>query len=60
MSTREWFFSFCLDLELFTKKKKDLVSTYTLTETMIINNSRSKKKLKKKKNLEHPFVDIVK
>ena len=46
------FILFCLDLELFAKIKKDLVST-----TIFINNSRSKQN---KKNSEHAFVGIVK
>ena len=48
------FFLSCLDLQLFTKIKKDLTS---LTETIFINNSRSKQN---KRNPEHSFVDTVK
>ena len=48
------FFLFCLDLELFAKIKKDLVSAHSFF-TFIIN-SRSKQK----KNPKHLFVDIVK
>ena len=46
------FFLFCLDLELFTKIKKDLVSTRSF-----INNSRSKQN---KKDPAHHFVEITK
>ena len=45
-------FLFCLDLELFTKIKKDLVSTRSF-----INNSRSKQN---KKDPAHHFVEITK
>ena len=45
-------FLFCLDLELFTKIKKDLVSTHSF-----INNSRSKQN---KKDPAHHFVEITK
>ena len=45
------FFLFHLDLELFAKIKKDLVSTH------LFNNSRPKQN---KKNPTHPFVDITK
>ena len=50
------FFLFGLDLELFAKVKKDLVSTHSFF-TFFFNNSRSKQK---RKYPEHPFVDIVK
>ena len=46
---------FCLDLELFAKIKKDLVST--LVFYTFINNSRSKQN---KENPTHSFVDITK
>ena len=62
MSTKtcEGLFLFYLDPELFAKSWKDLVfGFYTLVFYIFINNSRSRQK-KKKKNLEHPFVDIVK
>ena len=49
-------FLFCLDLELFTKIKKDLVSTHSFF-TLFINNSRSKQN---KKDPAHHFVDITK
>ena len=49
------FLKFFLELELFAKIKKDLVSTHT--ETWFINNSRSKQN---KKNTEHRFADIGK
>ena len=45
----------CLDLELLAKIKKDLVSTHLLFTVLLITQD-----LKKKKNPEHPFVDIVK
>ena len=50
------FFWFYLDLELFTKIKKDLVSTHSIFY-IFINNSGSREN---KKNPEHVFVDIVK
>ena len=50
------FFLFYLDLELFAKIKKDLVSTHFFFYTFI-NNSRSKQN---KKNPTHAFVDITK
>ena len=48
-------FLFCLDLELFAKIKKDLVST--LVFYTFINNSRSKQN---KKTPTHSLVDIIK
>ena len=53
------FFKFCLDLELFPKIKKDLVSTHSFFTFPLITQYLNKK-TKQKKNLEHPFVDIVK
>ena len=50
------FFIFCLDLEIFSKIKKR-PGFYALTETILINNSRSKQK---KKDPKHPFVGTVK
>ena len=47
-------FLFYLDLELFEKVKKDLVSTHSFFT--LINNSRYKQN---KKNPTHPFVDIT-
>ena len=47
-------FSFYLDLELFAKIKKELVSTHLFFT--LINNSRSKQN---RKNPTHPFVDIT-
>ena len=47
------FFLFYLDLELFAKIKKDLVSTHSFFT--LINNSRSKQN---KRNPAHPFADI--
>ena len=58
MSTKEceWFFNFCLELELFAKIKKYLVSTHSQklrsSITQDLNNN--------KKNLTHSFVDIRK
>ena len=49
-------FSFCLDLELFAKIKKDLVSTY-LFFTFLLLTQKSKQN---KKNLANPFVDSIK
>ena len=45
---------FCLDLELFAKIKKDLVSTHSFFT--LINNSRSKQN---RKNSADAFVDIT-
>ena len=52
MSTKGFwdFFKFCFELELFTKIKKGLVSTQSITQDLN----------KIKKNPEHPFVDIGK
>ena len=47
-------FLFYLDLELFAKIKKELVSTHLFFT--LINNSRSKQN---RKNPTHPFVDIT-
>ena len=52
----EFFLLFCLKLELFAKIKKDS-SFYTLTETRVINNSRSKQNQKSSK---HVFLDTGK
>ena len=49
------FFLFYLDLELFTKIKKDLVSKHYFYT--FINNLKSKQNLK---NPTHAFVDIIK
>ena len=58
LQNRVWdFFLFCLDLDLFARIKKDMVSFCTLTEIRFVNNSRSKQN---KKNPEHRFIDIVK
>ena len=51
-----FFFLFCLDLELFTKIKKDLVSTESFFTFLLIIQDLNKIK----KNPEHAFVDIVK
>ena len=51
-------FLFCLDLDLLAKIKKDLVSTHSQKPVLSITQDLNKKK--KKKNPEHPFVDIVK
>ena len=48
-------FLFCLDLELFAKIKKDLVSTHSLKPGLSITQDLDKIK----KNPEHPFVDII-
>ena len=60
MSTKECAgdFSFCLELEVFAKIKKYLVSTYSQKPVLLITLDLNK--IKKKKNPEHPFVDIVK
>ena len=50
------FFLFCLDLELFAKIKKDLVSTHSQKPGLSITQDLDKIK----KNPEHPFVDIGK
>ena len=58
MSTRGCvgFFLFYLDLELFAKIKKDLVSTHSFFTLLLITQDLNKIK----KNLAHPFVDITK
>ena len=48
---------FCLELELFAKIKKDLVSTHSQKPGLSITQDLNKIK---KKNPEHPFVDISK
>ena len=48
-------FLFCLDLELFAKIKKDLVSTHSFFTFSLITQD-----LNKIKNSEHPFLDITK
>ena len=53
------FFLFCLDLGLFAKIRKDLVSTHSFFTTQDLNILITQD-LNIKKNLEHPFVDIVK
>ena len=50
------FFLFCLDLELFAKIKKDLVSTHSQKPGLSITQDLDKIK----KHPEHPFVDIGK
>ena len=47
-------FLFYLDLELFAKIKKDLVSTHSLFTLLLISQD-----LNKIKNPAHPFVDIT-
>ena len=57
MSTK-WcvgFFLFYLDLGLFAKIKKDLVSTHSFFTRLLITQD-----LNKKKNPAHLFVDIIK
>ena len=49
-------FLFCLDLALFAKIKKDLVSTYSFFTFLLITQDLNNNK----KNPEHPFVEIVK
>ena len=58
MSTKELvrFFLFYLDLELFTKIKKDLVSTHSFFTLLLITQDLNKIK----KNLTYAFVDITK
>ena len=48
------FFLFCLELELFAKIKKDLVSTHSQKPGLSITQDLNKMK----ENPEHPFVDI--
>ena len=50
------FFLFCLDLELFAKIKKDLVSTHSFFTFLLMTQALNKIK----KNPEHSFVDIIK
>ena len=49
------FFLFYLDLELFAKIKKELVSAHSLFTFLLKTQD-----LKKKKNPEHAFIDIIK
>ena len=49
------FFLFCLDLELFAKIKKDLVSTHSIFTLLLITQDLSK--IKKKSRT--PFLDII-
>ena len=49
-------FLFYLDLELFAKIKKDLVSTHSFFTLSLITQDLNKIK----KNPAHPFVDITK
>ena len=57
MSTKECvgFFLFYLDLELFAKIKKDLVSTHLFFTLLLITQD-----LNKIKKVPHTFVDITK
>ena len=57
MSTKVYsgFFLFCLDLELFAKIKKDLVSTHSFFIFSLVPQDLNKIK----KNPEHPSVDIA-
>ena len=48
-------FLFCLNLELFAKIKKDLVSTHSFFIFSLVTQDLNKIK----KNPEHPSVDIV-
>ena len=56
MSTKECagFFLFCLDLLLFSKIKKDLVSTHSSFTLLLITEDLNEKKPTR------PFVDITK
>ena len=58
MSTKECvgFFLFYLDLELFAKIKKGLVSTHSFFTLLLITQDLNKIK----KNPTHSFVDITK
>ena len=49
------FFLFCLDLELFAKIKKDLVSTHSFFTLLLITQDLNKIK----KNHKDPFADII-
>ena len=49
------FFLFYLDLELFAKIKKDLVSTHSFFTLLLVTQD-----LNKIKNIPHPFVGITK
>ena len=49
-----------MELQLFAKIKKDLVSTHSLKPSSSTAQDLHKIKKKKKKNLEHPFQDIGK
>ena len=51
-----FFFLFYLDLELFAKIKKDLVSTHSIFTFLLITHDLHKIK----KNPTRPFVDITK
>ena len=48
------FFQFYLDLELFAKIKKDMVSTHSFFTLLLTTQEQNKK------NFAHPFVDITK
>ena len=50
------FFLFCLDLELFAKNRKDLVSTHSLFTFLIIIQDLNEIK----KNPVHPFAELIK
>ena len=56
MSTKacEGFFKFYLDLELFAKVKKNMVSTHSFFKLLLTTQEQNKK------NSAHPFVDITK
>ena len=49
-------FLFCLDLELFAKNRKDLVSTHSLFTFLIIIQDLNEIK----KNPVHPFAELIK
>ena len=48
-------FLFCLDLELFAKIKKDLVSKHSFFTLLLITQDLNKIK----KNHKDPFTDII-
>ena len=50
----DFFFFFYLDLELFEKVKKDLISTHSFCTLLLITHY-----LNKIRKISHPFVDIT-
>ena len=55
MSTKECsvYFLFCLDLELFAKSKKDLVSTHSFFTFLLIHNNTPLKTLLSRKRVQN-------